>query len=550
MKELQSTEAQNLLAQLPEEIQVEVKKHTGVIKVCEVIISLLNKTDLINSTYGFPLLELMQCIADNSEISLSNKAQYKFKYALFCQNLLKLDLAELKFLEAQKLFHIVDDVLTITDINLYLTINSFFLSKYADANYYLLLAEEHINISPDLENLKEISVACHYFRAVKIVTIGTSSRLGFEKYTEKLYNFFQTYIPQNHWDITLIQMYYNLLQNCINSFMLIGKYWLSHILLEKMKKIFELPNSNSKLQSFANNDLFILENELAVELGNLKIVEHQTLETMFSSMGTNEIEFIVQTLNISNILCEYYIKSDNFDLAKKWFLEIENQKEKAKKYFRPEETGYIEFYNRAIQFFGLHGETTLAQKYTEISVKLHLNALEKVDAFRYEEMKLTTKLQKEMSDKMKLGFQMETIRQQLLSQINYSKNMENLVADFSNTIHASITDFTEKKQHLLLKQVRKYKDLQKGTLKYKVFEDEFSQVFPKFVHNFTLQYPSITKTEIQVCMAVLLNLSNPQIADLFHKEVKSIEEYVRRIRRKLKLEHRANLKTYLMLWTK
>jgi DNA-binding NarL/FixJ family response regulator len=55
---------------------------------------------------------------------------------------------------------------------------------------------------------------------------------------------------------------------------------------------------------------------------------------------------------------------------------------------------------------------------------------------------------------------------------------------------------------------------------------------------------------MNVCMAVLLNLSNQQIANFFHIEVKTIEEYIRRIRRKLQLEQRANLKAYLLLWTK
>lgn len=550
MEELQNIDIQNLISQLPLEIQNSFLNFSEVLEVCEYLVSLLNNQSTINSVHGNTLVELMHCIAINSDIPLLEKAQYKFKYALFCQNLLKFDNAEKKFLEARDLFSVLEIPLAVNHTNVYLSINSIYLAKFAESQQYLLLAEEALNFTPKPEELDHIRVLCQFLKAVNYVHLGTASRKGYIAYTEKIYNFFNDYKILDNWNDALLASYFSLLQSSVEASMLIEKYWLAFTILKELPKVIEHPNTFSKTKSFAKSEYIILESQLNLCVGKFESERIEMLESMFDNFDLSYFEFYNQKLNLSNHICEYYFKTNNYQSAKIWFSKFENQKIETQKYFVPEETSYIEFYNRAVQFFGKHGDITLTQKYIEINTKLHKIAIEKADNYRYEEMKLWKNLQKEKEQTLQLELQIETVRQQLITQIDSSLTLQQLLNDFSKTIHTSLVDVPEKKQNQLLKQVKKFNEIQQVTQQLNKFENDFSTIYPLFCSNFLQKHATITKTELSVCMAVLLSLSNQQIADFFHKEVKTVEEYIRRIRRKLKLEQRANLKAYLLLWTK
>ncbi|MBL8003592.1 MAG: hypothetical protein JNL36_00720 [Candidatus Kapabacteria bacterium] len=550
MEELQNLKIQNELLQLPEEIQQQLLLLCDAKSFCEKIIQLLNIGDNIKPHDKIPLVNLLICFSTHNSFSIEQKATYLYKSALFSQNLIDLEKAEELFLQSKELFTVIDDVTSVQNLNVHLAINCIYLSKFAEAQQFLHLVEEDINLSPQKTDLESIRLLCKYFKAVNYVHLGTASRKAFIQYTEKIYNFFHEYTCDKTWNYDLLAVYYLLLQSTVDGFILIGKYWLAYTIWCELPYVIVHPNTISQTKEFAQNDLVISEFDLNLRVGNVQKNKENQIIALFDTLDETYFEFFNQKLNISILLCEYYFTINNYSAGKKWFKRFEKQKIKSKKYFVPEETGYIDFYNSAIQFFSKHGDTSLAQTYMEINTKLHKEAIEKADNFRYEEMKLWKYLQKEKEQAMQLELQIETIKQQLLTQIDSSLTLQQLLQEFSKTIHSSLVDFPEKKQHQLLKQVKKFNDVQQETNDVNKFEHDFSTIYPLFSSNFIQKHPSITKTDMYVCMAVLLNLTNQQIANFFHIEVKTIEEYIRRIRRKLQLEQRANLKAYLLLFTK
>lgn len=78
------------------------------------------------------------------------------------------------------------------------------------------------------------------------------------------------------------------------------------------------------------------------------------------------------------------------------------------------------------------------------------------------------------------------------------------------------------------------------------FEILFRELHPKFYETLLAQNPTLTKSEIQICAMIRLNLSSKDIARLINLNQTSIDTTRYHIRQKLKLDPKDNLTSHLM----
>lgn len=78
------------------------------------------------------------------------------------------------------------------------------------------------------------------------------------------------------------------------------------------------------------------------------------------------------------------------------------------------------------------------------------------------------------------------------------------------------------------------------------FEQTFARLHPSFFEKLLEKYPNVTKTEIQICAMIRLNLSSKDIARLLNLSVSTIETTRYHIRKKLELDNAENLLAFLI----
>jgi len=547
MDQFNIEEIRRLIVQLPIELQTKILNYNDVKLVCEFIVDCLNYEYRTSDKFGPMLAKLMHLLAINSEISLFEKAQYDYKYALICQNFLKLDEAEIALKEATKKFTILGSQTEVQIAQLVLCYNYLFQEKFAEAQNGLIKLEDSINFKPNFEELDLIRVASLFFKVINYVNVAVSSRVGYLKYTEKIYDFFRIYKPKPNWDAPLLSEYYNAIHPNVEAMIINDKIWIASVVFENIQLVLEQPNIFHVTKETAKNEQFILSNHFSILNRSITEEQIENLKEMFFHQEFSSLEQHVQKLNLSNLLCDFYHNSNNLTELLNWFKIFQEQNEIAKEYIRPEETSYITFYNKMSAYFAKYGKYELAFNNIDIITKLHNSAIHKVDSFRYEEQKLWLKLQKEEQVRFDIERKLEQTKQELLIRMNASLDTERTFNDISDTVLSFIEDIPEKKQFQIIKKMKLIQSTNRNTVKLSKFEESFSLLFPTFLTTLEKGNPKITKVEKQVCMAILTNLSNQQMADFFCKETRTIEEYLRRIRRKLNLEQRANLKLYLQL---
>lgn len=80
---------------------------------------------------------------------------------------------------------------------------------------------------------------------------------------------------------------------------------------------------------------------------------------------------------------------------------------------------------------------------------------------------------------------------------------------------------------------------------WNIFEEQFSRVHEGFLEAIATAGPELTPTEIRVCALARTGLSIKETASILTIEIRSVEKYRQRARKKLGLERSTNLVTYL-----
>ena len=75
----------------------------------------------------------------------------------------------------------------------------------------------------------------------------------------------------------------------------------------------------------------------------------------------------------------------------------------------------------------------------------------------------------------------------------------------------------------------------------KIFEVEFSQVYPNFTRKLVQLNEQLTYTEVKICMYIKMNFSNKQILDLMHISESTLSNLRLNIRKKLNLDRKKRI---------
>lgn len=81
---------------------------------------------------------------------------------------------------------------------------------------------------------------------------------------------------------------------------------------------------------------------------------------------------------------------------------------------------------------------------------------------------------------------------------------------------------------------------------WKLFEEAFNNADKKFLKKVKEKHPELTSNDLRLCAYLRLNLTSKEIAPLLNISIKSVEVKRYRLRKKMNLEHDANLTEYIL----
>lgn len=81
---------------------------------------------------------------------------------------------------------------------------------------------------------------------------------------------------------------------------------------------------------------------------------------------------------------------------------------------------------------------------------------------------------------------------------------------------------------------------------WKLFEEAFNNADKKFLKKTKEKHPGLTANDLRLCAYLRLNLTSKEIAPLLNISIKSVEVKRYRLRKKMNLEHDANLTEYIL----
>jgi CheY-like chemotaxis protein len=84
------------------------------------------------------------------------------------------------------------------------------------------------------------------------------------------------------------------------------------------------------------------------------------------------------------------------------------------------------------------------------------------------------------------------------------------------------------------------------TQAWEQFESHFKSIHPNFVNNLLTKFPNLTPNEVKLCVFLRLNLNSKEIAEITVQISSSIDIARYRLRKKIGLDRKANLNSYLL----
>ena len=115
--------------------------------------------------------------------------------------------------------------------------------------------------------------------------------------------------------------------------------------------------------------------------------------------------------------------------------------------------------------------------------------------------------------------------------------------EFLNSIKNELIDGTEKNVSKVVKIIDKNLN---NTDDWKMFQEAFNNADKKFLDKVKEKHPDLTPNDLRLCAYLRLNLSSKEIAPLLNISPRSVEVKRYRLRKKMDLEHNANLTNYIL----
>lgn len=92
--------------------------------------------------------------------------------------------------------------------------------------------------------------------------------------------------------------------------------------------------------------------------------------------------------------------------------------------------------------------------------------------------------------------------------------------------------------YYLKKIIKTYRNQEKD---WELFKETFAKVYPDFLKNLDLQYPDLTKTEMRVCMYIMMRMNNSEMSELLNITHQSLISIRYHIRKKMNLDRTKDL---------
>ena len=115
--------------------------------------------------------------------------------------------------------------------------------------------------------------------------------------------------------------------------------------------------------------------------------------------------------------------------------------------------------------------------------------------------------------------------------------------EFLNSIKNELIDGNEKNVSKVVKIIDKNLN---NTDDWKMFQEAFNNADKKFLDKVKEKHPDLTPNDLRLCAYLRLNLSSKEIAPLLNISPRSVEVKRYRLRKKMDLEHNANLTNYIL----
>ena len=115
--------------------------------------------------------------------------------------------------------------------------------------------------------------------------------------------------------------------------------------------------------------------------------------------------------------------------------------------------------------------------------------------------------------------------------------------EFLSTIKNELLEGNEKNAAKVVKIIDKNLN---NTDDWKMFQEAFNNADQKFLDKVKEKHPDLTPNDLRLCAYLRLNLSSKEIAPLLNISPRSVEVKRYRLRKKMDLEHNANLTNYIL----
>lgn len=164
------------------------------------------------------------------------------------------------------------------------------------------------------------------------------------------------------------------------------------------------------------------------------------------------------------------------------------------------------------------------------------NKLQDLEKQQYEFEKRANKELHRLQSKQ-YNLELET-KNRKLTAINLQLLSRNQLLNDIERLMSQKQDDKNKVLHNLQNIIKTYRNQEKD---WELFKETFTKVYPGFLKTLRFKYPDLTKTEVRVCMYIVMRMNNSEIAELLNINHQSLIRIRYHIRKKMKLERTENL---------
>lgn len=178
--------------------------------------------------------------------------------------------------------------------------------------------------------------------------------------------------------------------------------------------------------------------------------------------------------------------------------------------------------------------------------KQYLSVLKNQNEFlKYQRQEIDL-LNSELSQKNEvLAERIKIQGQDLLEYILLSEKREEQINSLEKTLEKMKVNFSQKINSDIKILEQKIENIKLESDDWVTFKQKFNQVHPNFIDNVLTVHSTLTKRELKHCMYLKLNLPSKKIAEIMFISPKSVETARYRIKKKLGLSAKDDMKEYL-----